>query len=188
MRFLTLSRDLWVFVSFSCLAGAQTSTVNGRAEYMGTAVKTNPHGIPTLSYNCAKTPALCNNVHGNGGNYQLNTVLNPKGQDSGWKGTLANVDFLELNVDKGAAAKARIETRRDQSCVNNWKAIHPCPELGGGQPVVVLPGKTVSDGVVGQRLNPQLPPAAGHSYDIADQNGNPLHRKILNLFFGFHTK
>lgn len=50
----------------------------------------NPHGIPTLAYNCAKLPSICNNVNGNGGQYQLTDLGN------GLKGRLSTVNFVTL--------------------------------------------------------------------------------------------
>lgn len=36
---------------------------NGASSLSGTPVQTNANGIPTLIYNCAKLPSICNNVN-----------------------------------------------------------------------------------------------------------------------------
>ncbi|KAK6066218.1 esterase family protein [Seiridium cupressi] len=167
MKLITTS---WLAACISICYG-QTSTVNGRAEYEGTAVATNPLGIPTMAYNCAKMPSICENVNANSarngrGNYAL------RRDNNGHLGRLANVDFLEPNVDTD---QDRIDNRRDQeSCPGNWKANHPCPETN--QPLVVPEPfnrghRTVSNGFVGQRLSPNLPQGAAGSYQIADPSG-----------------
>ncbi|KAI0021197.1 hypothetical protein F4780DRAFT_305284 [Xylariomycetidae sp. FL0641] len=157
-------------IAFAGYAAAQTSTVNGRAEYMGTPVATNPLGIPTLGYNCAKMPSICENVNGNSnipgrGNYALQRA------PDGTLGQLQNVAFLELNVDTNTT---RVNARRDSSCPGNWKTNHPCPQ--NGQPLVVPEpfnrgGRSISSGFVGQRLDPTLPQGAAGSYQIADPSG-----------------
>lgn len=66
---MTLLFDLFASPSLFCLSlllslvQAQVSVVNGASVYQGTTVSQNIHGIPTLIYNCAKVPALCENVH-----------------------------------------------------------------------------------------------------------------------------
>lgn len=179
------SEGLAVLALLLSPCACQTSTVNGRAEYSGTPVLANPNGIPTLTYNCAKMPSICDNVHANGGNYELRSELNAAGQDVGWKGTLRHVDYLELNLDKGGegtTAWARKEQRRKDSCPSDWKATAPaCPRQN--QPVVVLAGHTVSNGFVGQRLNPNIPQGDPHSYRIADPNGNDKQGEEYALLF-----
>lgn len=131
---------------FTHNAHGQTSTVNGVAEYSGTPVKTNPLGIPTLSYNCAKLPSICNNVHAV---YPLNA-----GTISGTKTTLQNRQFVELNIDRDRERKKK---RRNQVCGASWRSKHPCPEQDQ-PPVVPQPfntgARSYSGGFVGQRLHP----------------------------------
>ncbi|KAI9798404.1 MAG: hypothetical protein M1833_004798 [Piccolia ochrophora] len=131
-------------------AGDTTSTVNGRAEYMGTPVETNPVGIPTLIYNCAKMPSICKNV---GKRYPMagGLLSLPNGKR-----------YLELNWDTD---KARTKARGAAACGNNWKARHPCPEPG--QPEVVPKGSWVGQGsFIGKRLYPFVPVGEAGSYTI----------------------
>ncbi|KAK4900722.1 hypothetical protein LTR49_027411 [Elasticomyces elasticus] len=137
----------------------QTSTITidgvATAVYSSTPVGTNPQGIPTLLYNCAKLPAICNNVNSA---YPLSpTVVSATTYRSI---PTASQGYYEFNLDKDTVRKNR---RRRLSCPANWKSSHTCPEPD--QPPVVGAGKSVSDGFVGSLLEP------GISYQIADQEG-----------------
>lgn len=156
-----------VLVHVHTVASQITTGVNGLPQYSGTPVLANPIGVPTLVYNCAKMPSICNNVHANGGQYQLSNL------GSGLKGRLATVPFVTLHVDPNSA---RGNTRRGQSCPGNWKQNHACPEPGGNgrdaQPLVVpepfnAGGRTVSSGFVGEALD-----AANLDYHILDPSGD----------------
>lgn len=154
----------------------QTSTVNGVAVYSGTPVRTNPLGIPTLSYNCAKLPSICNNVHAV---YPLNA-----GTVAGTKTTLQNRQYVELNIDRDTDRK---EVRRSEVCPDySWKRNHACPEQDQ-PPVVPQPfdtgARSYSGGFVGQRLHPNTSTCLIQDYalsyllklavdlTIADSNG-----------------
>ena len=143
-----------------------TTAANGAAQFSGTPVLANPIGVPTLVYNCAKMPSICNNVHANGGSYQLTDLGNSL------KGRLVTGTYVTLHVDPDST---RGTARRAQSCPSNWKQNHVCPETGTGgrdpQPLVVpepfnVGGRTVSTGFVGEALN-----AAGFDYHILDPSG-----------------
>lgn len=128
---------------------AQTSVVNGVPEYSGTPVSVNPLGIPTLTYNCAKMPAICNNVNKA---YPLDV-----GPRIGTQGTLLGRSHIELNVDRDSR---RVERRRSAVCGSTWRYSHPCPEPD--QPLVVPQpfnngGRSLLSGFVGQLLDPALP-------------------------------
>lgn len=106
---------------------AQSTTVIG-----GTTItmSANPVGVPTLAYNCAKLPAICNNVNANGGQYALTDLGN------NLKGRLSTVPFVVMHSDTDAD---RRKARRDSVCPssgnNAWKNTHTCPEPD--QPLVV---------------------------------------------------
>jgi hypothetical protein len=154
-RGLSLLTALWLFQS----SWAQTSTVNGQAVYQGTAVATNANGIPTLAYNCARMPAICENVN-------RRNPLQPEG--AGY-GALQGVAYVELNFDTNESRKNQ---RRGAVCPNNWSKNHPCPETNPPQPVTVKAGLTVSSGWTPMRYNPTnlLMGAAGYNR-IADPTG-----------------
>ncbi|KAJ4288855.1 hypothetical protein N0V88_007185 [Collariella sp. IMI 366227] len=78
------------------LVGAQVSTVNGVAQFAGTPVQQNPHGIPTLIYNCAKLPAICQNVN-------RRNPLTPR-PGAGF-GALQGATHVELHYDTNSARK-----------------------------------------------------------------------------------
>ncbi|MCJ1283616.1 hypothetical protein MMC26_002947 [Xylographa opegraphella] len=150
---LTLCLILLTFTS------AQTSTVNGQAVYSGTPVATNPNGIPTLIYNCAKLPAICQNVN----RRNPLTALGP-----GQYGTLLGNDHIELNYDTDAA---RHEARNKDVCPGSWKNTHPCPETN--QPYTVPQGSSYNHGgYPPARYNPNnLAPGASGYNKIADSQG-----------------
>ena len=129
---------LSIFTFLVHVAYTQTSTVNGRAEFSGTAVATNPNGQPTLIYNCAKLPAICQNVN------RRNPLQNLGG---GKLGELQGNDFIELNFDTDSA---RHDARNNGVCPRNWKSNHPCPETIAGsgisQPNTVPAGSSYGDG------------------------------------------
>lgn len=138
-----------------------TSTVAGTAEYLGTPVQTNPNGVPTLVYNCAKLPAICKNVNNRnpingGGDSSPGTLILPAG-----------VDHIELNSDPD---ESRHSTRNGQACPSRWKISHACPEPG--QPRTVPKGASVGFGsFIGQKFN-NVPQGGDGSNMIADRFGN----------------
>lgn len=154
----TLSQfTLYFFIIIHLCLADTTSIVNRVAEYAGTPVATNPKGIPTLIYNCAKLPSICRNVG----------TRNPIGND----GKLLGVDHIELNYDTEESRKIG---RRNEQCPRNWRATHVCPEPN--QPRVVPQGAYldvlgVGGSFVGQRANPALAQADAGSYVIADSTG-----------------
>ncbi|KAK3675425.1 hypothetical protein LTR78_004508 [Recurvomyces mirabilis] len=158
---MSFSSLILLFASQAITALAQISTVNGQALYSATPVLQNPLGVPTLVYNCAKVPALCKNVNGNGGAYSLSTL------PGGLNGGLANGNYLTLHVDPDAD---RGDDRRTESCPGNWKKNHVCPEPD--QPLVVPApfnkgGRTVSTGgFVGYAMDGSV-----SNYRILDPSG-----------------
>lgn len=126
---------LYLLIYFLTPALAQTSTVNGRAEYQGTAVATNPHGIPTLVYNCAKLPAICSNVN------QRNPLEVQSPGRPGQYGKLRSVSYIEMNYDTDTQRK---DGRRDSVCPCKWSSTHTCPETN--QPPTVPGGSSYSSG------------------------------------------
>ncbi|KAK5741798.1 hypothetical protein LTR17_003789 [Elasticomyces elasticus] len=151
----------YLMLVLSLITGSdcQTSTITidgiATAVYSSTPVGTNPQGIPTLLYNCAKLPAICNNVNSA---YPLSPAV--VGTATYRSIPTASQGYYEFNLDKDTVRKNR---RRRLSCPANWKSSHACPERD--QPLVVGAGKSVSDGFVGSLLEP------GISYQIADQEG-----------------
>jgi hypothetical protein len=123
--------------------GAQTSAVNGRAEYQGTAVATNPKGIPTLVYNCVKLPAICTNVNRRNPLQRVGTRHISR---------LQNAEYIELNFDTDERRK---DARRSGACPGTWKTTHPCPETNPAQPPTVPGGASLGDGsFAAARYNP----------------------------------
>ena len=129
---MTLLFDLFASPSLFCLSlllslvQAQVSVVNGASVYQGTTVSQNIHGIPTLIYNCAKVPALCENVHQQ---YPLNDYIHtfagvPPPQVTG-HGTMQGRSHILLHYDRDSK---RADQRRSISCPNGWKKSHGCPE------------------------------------------------------------
>jgi hypothetical protein len=149
-----------------CLAIASTvfadstSTVGGVAEYKGTQVQTNPNGIPTLVYNCAKLPAICKNVN------NRNPIAGGGDSSPGTLTLQGGVDHIELNADTD---KTRHDARNGAACPERWKNSHACPERG--QPVTVPRGASVGSGsFVGQKYN-NVPQGDAGSNMIADAAG-----------------
>ena len=148
-----------------------TSTVEGVAQYSGTPVQTNPNGIPTLVYNCAKLPAICKNVNARnpingGGDNAPGTLINPAGGD-----------HIDLNID---TSDARCKQRRRAACPSTWKLIHnprqpfACPEPN--QPLTVPQGESIiTGGFVGSRWRKNVPDLSRTTLGalmIADSQGN----------------
>jgi hypothetical protein len=86
-----------LLLSLSISPVAQVSVVNGVSVYQGTTVSQNQHGIPTLIYNCAKVPALCENVHQQ---YPLATTVQAAaaGAVTGHH-TILGASYLQFNYD-----------------------------------------------------------------------------------------
>jgi hypothetical protein len=118
---------LFAFAGFLSLVRAQVSTVNGVALYQGTTVSQNQHGIPTFAYNCAKVPALCENVHQQ---YPLATTVSqaPQGVVTGHHTILGAQSYIQLHYDRDSNSGAR----RGAACSSRWRLTHNCPE--GNQP------------------------------------------------------
>lgn len=133
-----------LFLTLYKLTVAQVSTVNGVAQYAGTPVQQNPNGIPTLVYNCAKLPAICQNVN-------RRNPLTPR--TTGF-GALQGVNHVELHYDTDGG---RINSRRNVACPSNWKLTHTCPEPN--QPETVPAGSRLGSGSYPARryVDPTLP-------------------------------
>ncbi|KAF7558106.1 hypothetical protein G7Z17_g84 [Cylindrodendrum hubeiense] len=148
------------------IGARMVSTVNGQAVHDGTAVEQNPHGIPTLVYNCAKVPALCENVHQQ---YPLNTYTHTPqpGQSVTGHSTLQGRTHLLLHFDTGA--KSQIQ--RGVACNTGWKKRHVCPETN--QPHTVPEGAVLGDGSFpAARWNPNGLKFGDSGYNrIADRLG-----------------
>lgn len=116
----------------SPLAQCQVSIVNGQAMHSGTPVQQNPYGIPTLIYNCAKVPALCENVNKQ---YPLDAYTHSTTSTVGTAtvvaaaatgySTLQGRTHLLLHFDRAAQSK----NRRGVACGTGWKKVHGCPEV-----------------------------------------------------------
>lgn len=112
-------------------------------------------GIPTLIYNCAKLPAICQNV-------AKSYPLDNSGGPGRWGKLLGN-DHISLTFDLDSAAKDR--RRKAAGCDDDWKKGHICPETD--QPRTVPKGASYGDGsYVARKFNP-----APDDYTIADANG-----------------
>jgi hypothetical protein len=154
---------LHLLLSLFTLVSAQISTVNGQALYSATPVQQHPHGIPTLAYNCAKLPSICENVN----------RRNPLNRIPAGLTTLQGVNHVELHYDTNSA---RRDARRGTVCPNNWKNHHPCPETNPRQPNTVPQGAALGTG--------------GGSYPPARYNpngltmGDPAYNTIANASGG----
>ena len=136
---------LLMIISF-CLHAARieaatTVTITSRtvinqltSTYTSTITATsNPAGIPTLIYNCAKMPAICNNV-----DQYLHRQVPPAGLDPLYK-TIPGNGYLDFHYDSN---RYRVNARRNSVCPGNWYNNHPCPEPS--QPPVVVAGGWVN--------------------------------------------
>lgn len=108
---------LMIYVFIPALA--QTSTVNGRAEYEGISVATNPNGIPTLIYDCAKLPAGCSNV-----NQRNNVQVIPPGEPVQY-GKLQARDNLELSFDTDQKSKDHPTQKSKKGVTQQNPALSP---------------------------------------------------------------
>jgi len=166
-----MARIHWAIVMPLCVIGslvgfvaAQTVVVGGIAMYSGTRVATNPLGIPTLVYNCAKLPAICRNV--NRRNPLANTVTT-NGRLG--LGNLRGTNYIELNYDTDSQRHAE---RRNDVCPKNWKQTHTCPETD--QPRTVRKGSSLGDGsfaVARYNSNPPVTLGQAGFNKIADDQG-----------------
>jgi hypothetical protein len=136
----------FTFLVTPTFAGTPTKR---QATISGTPIQSNPLGIPTLAYNCAKLPSICQNIN------RRNPIAN-NGQ-----GVLLNIPYLELHYDTNPQ---RIDDRRNAACPKTWKSSHACPE--SNQPLVVRDGDSLDVGISGQLLNP-----GSGSYQISDPSG-----------------
>lgn len=150
---------LYTVITLLNTASAQTSTVGGVAQFSGTPVATNPYGIPTLLYNCAKLPAICQNVNSR-------NALEDRG--GGKLGLLVANDHIELNYDTDEVRK---NARRAAVCPSSWKTTHLCPEPN--QPNTVPQGSSYGMGSFpAARFNPHGLLVGSPGYNsIADANG-----------------
>lgn len=129
---LQLALRSFVLITLVSFTFAQTSIVNGRPEFAGTPFATNPNGQPTLVYDCAKLPAICQNVN-------RRNPLEILG--GGRLGKLLGNDYIELNYDTD---KGRHDARNRGVCPGSWKNRHPCPETN--QPNTVPAGSSYGSG------------------------------------------
>ncbi len=157
--FVSMRLTTFILVALYELTVAQVSTVNGVAQYAGTPVQQNPNGIPTLVYNCAKLPAICQNVN-------RRNPLTPR--TTGF-GALQGASHLELHYDTNTA---RTDTRRGIACPSGWKKTHVCPETN--QPETVPAGSRLGSGSFPARryVDPNLP--------VPLQRGEPGYNAIAN--------
>ncbi|KAH6994560.1 hypothetical protein EDB82DRAFT_556830 [Fusarium venenatum] len=128
-------------------------------------VSTNKHGIPTLVYNCAKVPALCQNVNKL---YPLETTVHvlpsantahsapsassdhsaplattnaPPATVTGLHTIQGTQTYIQLHLDRDTEKKNK---RRSKACPGSWRQTHPCPE--SNQPETVPKGAILGDG------------------------------------------
>jgi hypothetical protein len=152
---------LTIILTLCPLVFCDSVSVNGRGTtlYRGTPVQTLPYGMPTLTYNCAKMPSICENV---AQREQMNDDY-----------SLVN-DPVLLHFDKSGSRK---KTRRRQSCPANWHDKHECPETD--QPPVVVSGGYVDADMIPQggafegqaTTDPNYPAPTGVlRHMIADEN------------------
>ncbi|KAG8361975.1 hypothetical protein FVEN_g13123 [Fusarium venenatum] len=131
------------------LVQAQVSTVSGITLFDGTTISQNKHGIPTLVYNCAKVPALCQNVNKL---YPLETTVHvlpsantahsapsassdhsaplattnaPPATVTGLHTIQGTQTYIQLHLDRDTEKKNK---RRSKACPGSWRQTHPCPE------------------------------------------------------------
>ena len=150
---------LSIFTLLVRITYTQTSTVNGTAEFSGTPVATNPNGVPTLIYNCAKLPAICQNVN------RTNPLQSRAG---GRLGELQGNPFIELNFDTDPV---RHRNRNSGVCPGTWKTTHACPEIN--QPNTVPGGSSYGSGSypAARFIQPNLVQGNAGFNKIADATG-----------------
>ncbi|KEY73171.1 hypothetical protein S7711_04137 [Stachybotrys chartarum IBT 7711] len=146
------------FLDTGAFVEAQVSTVNGQAVYQATPVQQNPHGIPTLVYNCAKLPALCQNVHQRN---PLQAVTQAPPRPNGL-GALQGVTHILLHFDRAGNAGLR----RGTACPSgSWRRTHTCPETN--QPHTVPRGSMLGSGSYpAARYNPNNIAAGQPGYNV----------------------
>lgn len=119
LRLERLGHVLLTSLVFLSLAAFQSSQLqqsldaNGNT-YLGTPVLAQPT-MPTMYYNCALMPAICNNVQQ-------------------WLTDNNHVLPRDFHVQTENTKNAR--SRGDDSCPGDWATTHTCPELIG-QPAIV---------------------------------------------------
>jgi hypothetical protein len=147
------------------LSPAQTST-SSIGTYSATPIRENPHGIPTLVYNCAKMPAICTNVH-----WRNSLQAEPAAGGQNLGQLAGGAAHIELHYDTDVTRKAQ---RRDSVCTSDWARLHPCPENNPAQPPTVPSGASYNRGSwPAQRFNPSGLTISRPGYNrIADDQGN----------------
>lgn len=133
---------VWLSTCSKTLAAAPAlyaTTVDPQGKYEDATATQNALGIPTLIYNCAKLPAICNNVNQRKDISELNT--DPNSQDFM---KLKGKDHIEMHYDPNHQRKIdRRKTacpdtgykKQDGTQVKPWTQDHVCPEPD--QPPVV---------------------------------------------------
>ena len=143
----------------------RTTVAQGRTStYTSTITATqNPAATPMLVYNCAKMPAICNNID----------KINPL--DPGTK-ILIGPQYLEFHYDTNSDRSTK---RRADVCGNfHQQGIHDCPEID--QPAVAvsggwsdIDGRPNSPSFVGQTfLNNRLGMISGAEKNIIADEDN----------------
>jgi hypothetical protein len=125
--FLLLLFELFPYVA------CQISVVNGQRVYSATPVQTSPNGAPTLIYNCAKMPAICENIN------RRNPMTR---RANGGLGEIVGGE-IELHFDTDATRKER---RNNEICPSSWVSNHQCPETNPAQPHTVPRGAMLGSG------------------------------------------
>jgi hypothetical protein len=95
------------FFSLCFYANGQYPQTTANGQYLGQAVAV-PNPRPTLIYNCALMPSICRNV-------------------ANWVGTNP-ARQLPRNFHLHASTGTHTADRRDNSCPDDWKETHVCPE------------------------------------------------------------
>lgn len=170
---LTITSSTGVAGAVQAIPADQSiSVVQGTTKYHGTAISTAPIQQPTLAYNCAKLPSICENV---ARHFPVNR--SPQGNPQYITGLQAAGGVTQMYYDKSSGRK---KWRRARACPSGWntKAANLCPMPN--QPLVVAnPSNpqsiryTVSNGFPGRRFydNNNKRPKSAKRNQIALPNG-----------------
>lgn len=144
------------------VAVAQISVVNGQSVFANTPVRTAPHGAPTMVWNCAKMPAICQNV-----NQRNQLTPRPAGGHAGLAG-----GQIMLHYDSDESRK---DARGRAACPSSWRMNHACPEAAPRpvQPATVPQGAMLGGGSYAARPYNRAGKVQGDNgwNQIADANG-----------------
>lgn len=127
------------FASWQHVLAQGISVVNGVSMYSSTQVRTAAEGAPTMFYNCAYMPAICENVN------QRDPLMGTAGdRDSPINGP------IRLHADFDTKRNRR---RGRKACPGSWKKSHSCPETSQPPVQARSPGSLVIFDWVGLPLN-----------------------------------